>query len=80
MPLIFLSLGGYLPNVHKKSHLGWRALTRWNIVVPLFLTMGRKVYSQRQLYKNAMCADIQKKTSATEPQVNGFSCLFSICS
>ena len=28
MPLIFFSLGRFLPNVHKKSDLGWRALAR----------------------------------------------------
>ena len=29
MPPIFQSLGRFLFNVHKKSDLGWRALTRW---------------------------------------------------
>ena len=28
MPLIFHSLGRFLPNVHKKSDHGWRALAR----------------------------------------------------
>ena len=53
------------PHIWVKTSLlamSWQSSSRFekaNIMVPLFLTMGSKVYSQVHFYKNATCADIQ---------------------
>ena len=53
------------PRIWVKTSLlamSWQSSSRFekaNIMVPLFLTMGSKVYSQVHFYKNATCADIQ---------------------
>ena len=46
--------------------MSWQSSSRFekaNIMVPLFLTMGSKVYSQVQVYKNATCADFWTSNS-----------------
>ena len=54
------------PHIWVKTSLlamSWQSSSRFekaNIMVPLFLTMGSKVYSQVQVYKNATCAEIQR--------------------
>ena len=53
------------PHIWVKTSLlamSWQSSSRFekaNIMVPLLLTMGSKVYSQVQVYKNATCAEIQ---------------------
>ena len=55
------------PHIWVKTSLlamSWQSSSRFekaNIMVPLFLTMGSKVYSQMQLYKNTTCAEIQTR-------------------
>ena len=54
------------PHIWVKTSLlamSWQSSSGFekaNIMVPLFLTMGSKVYSQVQVYKNGMCAEIQR--------------------
>ena len=53
------------PHIWVKTSLlamSWQSSSRFekaNIMVPLFLTMGSKVYSQVHFYKNTTCAEIE---------------------
>ena len=54
------------PHIWVKTSLlamSWQSSSRFekaNIMVPLFLTMGSKVYSQFNVIKNCTCAEFQR--------------------
>ena len=74
------------PHIWVKTSLlamSWQSSSRFekaNIMVPLFLTMGSKVYSQFNVIKNWICAELQndfRDATAGDRCLILFTCLFS---